>query len=436
MPPTRSRRLLLAFVILVALGAGLAVLRPWQQHGPAPRIATARIDRGTISAQVTATGTLSPRKLVTVSSQISGRLSEVLVDYNDPVVKGQVMARLDTELLQAQLEQANASLAVAQATLAKLRVSRDDAELTYSRQERLAGDRLVAAADLQSALTKRDLARAEIAAQEAQVRQARASAQQVKTNLGYAAILSPVDGTVISRSVDVGQTVAASLQAPTLFTIAEDLRRMQIDTSVAEGDIGRLEAGMKALFNVDAFPGKEFAGVVRQIRNAATIAQNVVTYDVVIDVDNPDRLLRPSMTANVAFVITEIADAVRLPNAAMRFSPTAEQLQATAGSPAGGTPSSGAPGGPPPGGGPVGGGPPLGGPPPGPGVIVATRRSEPADQRVVWKLVDGKPRSTHVTIGLSDGSRTQLVEGELDPGDELVTEISGVERKLKLPGAF
>lgn len=398
--------------------------RPWSAGASArPAWTTVAIDRGTISAQVTASGTLKPRVLVQVSSQVSGRVAEVRVDFEDRVAKGQILARIDTSTLRAQLAQVNASLAVARANLLEARTNADAADRTYQRQKALAGQSLISGADLEVAETALASARARVTAQEAQVAQVRASLEQAQANLGYATIYAPLDGVVINRAVDVGQTVAASLQAPTLFTIAGDLRLMQIDTSVAESDVGRLERGMKVTFTVDAFPGKQLDGVVRQIRNQATTVSNVVTYDAVIDVENTDGRLRPGMTANCTFVISEIADALRVPNAALRFQPSMEQLMTLLGgkgppagmkAPAGmGPPGAGGPGG-------ANGGKPMA-----------------ADRKVLWAVRDGQVRPVPVKIGLSDGSRTEIVEGELAPGDEVITELRGGSKKaMKLPGAF
>jgi len=398
--------------------------RPWSAGASArPAWTTVAIDRGTISAQVTASGTLKPRVLVQVSSQVSGRVAEVRVDFEDRVTKGQILARIDTSTLRAQLAQVNASLAVARANLLEARTNADAADRTYQRQKALAGQSLISGADLEVAETALASARARVTAQEAQVAQVRASLEQAQANLGYATIYAPLDGVVINRAVDVGQTVAASLQAPTLFTIAGDLRLMQIDTSVAESDVGRLERGMKVTFTVDAFPGKQLDGVVRQIRNQATTVSNVVTYDAVIDVENTNGRLRPGMTANCTFVISEIADALRVPNAALRFQPSMEQLMTLLG---GKGPPAGMKA-------PAGMGPPGAG---GPGGANGGKPTA-ADRKVLWAVRDGQVRPVPVRIGLSDGSRTEIVEGELAPGDEVITELRGGSKKaMKLPGAF
>jgi HlyD family secretion protein len=314
-----------------------------------------------------------------------------------------------------------------------------DAKRQLERQKTLKEQNLIAGATVEQYEVTLETAQAQIAASKAEVSRAAANLSQAKTNLSYATIVSPVDGVVLSRAVDVGQTVAASLQAPVLFTIAEDLARMQIDTSVAESDVGRLKEGMKATFTVDAFPGKTFEGVVRQVRNAPTTTSGVVTYDAVIDVNNADLSLRPGMTTNVTFVLEKVENAIKIPNAALRFKPSREQMMALAekygmrrrGSGSGGSgggnwrerQGSGS-GGPSEGGGGPGGGGGGGG------------RQMPPDRKQLYKLVDGKPKMVFVKIGLSDGSSTQLVEGDLQPGDQLITEIQGLPTAQRKMGAF
>ena len=407
-------------IALAGVGVAVALTRPWASSAaPPPAWTTAQVDRGAVSAQVTATGTLHPRVLVEISSQVSGRVAEVLVDYDDTVKKGQVLARLDSSTLDAQRAQARAALSLARANLERARVARRSAERTWARQKELTTRGALSAADLDAASDARDTAVAELHASEAQLEQATAQLRQTEANLGYATIVSPLEGVVIARSVDVGQTVAASLQAPTLFTIAADLSLMQINTSVTEADVGRIAAGMKVRFTVDAFPGKELPGVVRQVRNEAKTTANVVTYDAVIDVDNVDVALRPGMTANVTFVLAETKDTVRIPNAALRFKPTADQVMTMMGNkrPPGAPPDR-----------MKGGGPPGGGPP---GVGMPA-----VDGVVVWKVTVGDVRPAVVKTGLSDGSRSELLSGDVAPGDQLVTELRGKKQAMKLPGAF
>jgi len=447
---------IVALALVGGAGAFLVMKKPWAKGAPPITFQTVTVGRGPIAAQVTANGTLSARGTVLVGAQVSGRVVEISVDFNSKVKKGQIIAKLDDSLLKAQIDQAQAAYDLAVANQRKSAVALVDADRQLKRQQTLQEQQLVAGATVETAQVTRDTATAAVAAANAQVSQAAANLKQARTNLSYATIISPTDGVVLSRAVDVGQTVAASLQAPTLFTIAEDLSRMQIDTAVAEADVGRLTEGMKATFTVDAFPGKTFEGVVRQVRNAPTTTSGVVTYDAVIDVDNKDKTLRPGMTANVTFVLAHVADAVKIPNAALRFKPTREQLMALreqfgggSGSGgggwrggAGGSGGSGEPrrnreggagGGGPGGPGGSGGGGPGGG---GPGGGGPGGRRDYGDKKPVFKLEDGRPKMVLVKPGLTDGTSTEMLEGDLKPGDQLVTEISGLAAPTRRVGAF
>lgn len=384
---TVSRRALWIAAGVVVLTAGtLAYVR--LHHAPADDAAwtTQSVERGDITARVTASGTLSALVTVQVGSQVSGRIAELYVDYNSPVKKGQLIAKLDPQLFEATLGQARANLLSAQANLAKAKVQAKDAERQAKRAEELSAQGLLSASERDTTRANADAAQAGITAAEASVAQARASVNQAEINLAYTRITSPTDGTVISRSVDVGQTVAASLQTPTLFVIAQDLRQMQVDTSVAESDIGKLRTDMPVTFTVDAWPQERFHGRVRQIRNAATTLQNVVTYDAVVSVDNPDLKLRPGMTTNVTFVYGERKDVLRVPNAALRFRPKSASDDATAANQRG-----------------------------------RGARGGDSPQRSVWVLRDGAPVQVALRTGLSDGSSTEVVEGELHEGDLLIT---------------
>jgi HlyD family secretion protein len=439
-------------IIVFALAAGAAafllVKKPWAKGDDPITFSTVPVAKGNIAAQVTANGTLSAVMTVQVGAQVSGRVVELHADFNDKVKKGQLIAKLDDVVLKSQIDQAAANLALAAANVNKADVALVDADRQYKRQKVLQEQSLVAGATVESAQVAYDTAKAALAAARATQAQAAANLAQARLNLSYATIYSPVDGVVLSRAVDVGQTVAASLQAPVLFTIAEDLARMQIDTAVAEGDVGRLTEGMKATFTVDAFPGRQFQGVVRQVRNAPTTTQGVVTYDAVIDVDNGDHALRPGMTANVTFVLAQVADAVKIPNAALRFKPSREQLMAVfaqfggrGGRGSGGSGGSGRRGSGDGSGGPGGAGraTPDGMPgmPGMPGAGGPGGQRDLGDKKRVFKLVDGRPRPVLIKPGLTDGSSTEMLEGDLVPGDELITDIQGVPtgptRKL---GAF
>jgi HlyD family secretion protein len=348
-----------------------------------------------------------------VGSQVSGRIAALYADFNSPVKKGQLIAKIDPALFQAAVDQARANLAAAQGNLVKARVQAVDARRQFVRQQELATRKLNAQADLDTAQANADGADAQVAAAEGSVAQTRAALQSAEVNLAYTNILSPTSGTVISRNVDVGQTVAASLQAPTIFVIAEDLAKMQVDTSVAEADVGRLKSGMAATFTVDAYPGEIFRGTVRQIRNAPQTVQNVVTYDAVIDVDNPEFKLKPGMTANVTFVYAEKDDVLKVPNSALRFRPPSSMLADQKGASAGGKP--GAPGA----AGATGG---TGGPrAPGAG----GRPGDAPDRRTVWTLNGDKPEPEKIKTGISDGSFTEVVEGDLKTGELVITDVLG-----------
>ena len=451
MPNVQVKRWLPRIIVLALVVGAIAfvvIKKPWAKSEDPITFSTVTVSRGSIAAQVTANGTLSAVKTVQVGAQVSGRVVELHADFNDKVTKGQVIAKLDDVVLKSQVDQASASVALAAANVNKSEVALADADRQYKRQKSLQEQQLIAGATVESAQVAYDTARAALVASRATQHQAEANLAQAKLNLAYATIYSPVDGVVLSRAVDVGQTVAASLQAPVLFTIAENLARMQIDTAVAEGDVGRLTEGMKATFTVDAFPGRQFNGTVRQVRNAPTTTQGVVTYDAVIDVDNSDHALRPGMTTNVTFVLAQVADAIKIPNAALRFKPTREQIQAVmtefGGRGRGGRGSDGSGGSGGSGGrrrGDGSGGPGSGGS--GRMMDAATGASGPVlardlgDKKRLFKLVNGRPIPVVIKPGLTDGSSTEMLEGDLKPGDQLVTEILGVQSgPTRRVGAF
>ncbi len=392
-----KRRLYLAAAVVVLL-AGVGLWR-WQAGSAKgkPQYETAAVDKGNIVAKVTATGTLSAIVTVQVGSQVSGRIAELKADFNSAVKKGQLIAKIDPALFQAAVEQARANFVAAQGNLARSQAQATDADRQAARAQALSERKLIALADYETAQSNADAARAQVAASQGSVEQARAALHHAQVNLAYTDIVSPTSGVVISRNVDVGQTVAASLQAPTLFVIAEDLAKMQVDTSVAEADVGRLRAGMDATFTVDAYPSEAFRGVVRQIRNAPQTVQNVVTYDAVIDVANPALKLKPGMTANVTFIYAEKDDVVRIPNAALRFRPPSDLQKGQGG--AGAARAGGGNRGP--------------------------RPAETRDQRTLWVLREAGPAPVRVRTGISDGSTTELLEGELQPGDRVITDAAG-----------
>ena len=395
-------------VLLLLGGLGYGYVRYAKaRKQQAPQYETVTVDRGNVISKITATGTLSALVTVQVGSQVSGRLAEIRVDFNSPVKKGQVIAKIDPQLFRAALEQANANHLAAKANLLRAQVQAQDAQRQFVRAKALSEQKLVSQADTDTAQANADAARAQVEASQAAVEQAHAALHQAQVNLDYTTIVSPINGTVISRNVDVGQTVAASLQAPTLFVIAEDLRKMQVDASVAEADVGKLRPGLDSIFSVDAYPGEHFHGSIRQIRNAPQTLQNVVTYDAVIDVDNSDLKLKPGMTASVTFVHAERRDVVRVPNAALRFRPTPEVVALMTGEKA---KKSGAP---------AAAAAPQ---PPRPGVRRGADMSDPS-KRTVWAVRTPKPEAVPIKIGVSDGTMTELVDGNLKAGDALITDV-------------
>ncbi len=347
-------------LVLIVLVVAAAAYYGWRTHKTSDetRYRVARLERGDIVQTVSANGTLNPVVLVNVGTQVSGTLQHLYADFNDRVRAGQVLARLDPSLIQAQLAQS-------QANLANGRAAQKLAQANERRARALFAKDYIARADLDQAIQALEAARAQTDAAAAQVRRDR-------TNLGYTVITSPVAGVVVSRSVDIGQTVAASFQTPTLFTIAQDLKRMQIDTTVAEADVGGIRVGQAARFTVDAFRERAFRGAVRQIRLNSQILQNVVTYNVVIDVANPEELLLPGMTAFVSIVLAERRNVVRLPLAALRYRPGGD-----------------------------------------------ARRPQPEGQ-TVYRLENERAVAVKVRTGIADARFAELSAGELNEGDELI----------------
>jgi HlyD family secretion protein len=341
---------------------------------------TAKAEKGDISILVTATGTLEAVTTVQVGSQVSGTISALYVDFNDRVKKGQVVAQT-----QADLEKADASV----------NLSRRE----YDRALSLFEKNLISESERDLSLTDYELA-------VAQQKSAQAALDRAKTNLDYATIVSPIDGVVISRDVDVGQTVAASLQAPTLFTIAQDLSQMQVNTSIDEADIGAIREGQEVLFTVDAYPESTFDGTVSQIRLSPEIVQNVVTYNVIIQVSNPNLLLKPGMTANVTILVNHREDVLKVPAGALRFHPPTEGQKSSSNGARAGMPSPGSH-------------------PSAEGSVSSlSKNQEGARQDRVWILDQlGKPQPVPVQIGISDGSSVEITSGDLKEGDQVIVGI-------------
>jgi HlyD family secretion protein len=308
--PAKNRALRRIGTIATVCAIAIAALWWWQQRKPDAEggYRTVAVERGDIRVAISATGTLSAISTVTVGSQVSGQVTEVLADFNDKVEKGQVIARIDPSTYEAQIAQGTAQVASAQASLRQAQASLRNAELDYQRKAALGGQQLVAKSDIDLARAARDQAQAQVSAAQAQIRQQAASTQTTRVNLDRTVIRSPVDGVVLTRTIEPGQTVAASLQAPELFTIAEDLSKMKIELAVDESDIGQVRDGQAVSFTADAFPDRQFKGTVEQVRLSATTTSNVVTYPVVVTVDNSDGTLLPGLTVNAEIEVSKRAD--------------------------------------------------------------------------------------------------------------------------------
>jgi HlyD family secretion protein len=390
-PSPRTSPRLPWFIGIVTLLALLAagIWYWWMAGTPPVHYKTALVDRGPITAIVTATGTVNPVMSVQVGSQISGKITQLMADFNAVVMKGQVLATIDQRPFQARVSQARASLKSGRGNLAKAKNMAAQRKRERDRMATLRQQAFVSQADLDLAETNDRDAQAQVEVAQAQVDQAVATLASAELDLGYTTIYSPVNGIVVSRNVDVGQTVAATLQTPTLFVIAQDLTQMQVNANVSESDIGGVAEGKQASFRVDAYPKQFFEGTVTQVRNAPISIQNVVTYDVVITVDNRELKLKPGMTANVIIVTAKKENPLRVPNGALRFRM--------------------------------------------PGV--------PVDRKVtqVWVMDQAKQvRQTTITAGIADSLFTEVAEGALKEGDQVILGIETPEEQAqkKLPPGF
>jgi len=372
----------LSLALLIAIAGGVLFLRGGNKR---PEYRTAKVEEGNIVATVSATGKVNAVVTVQVGSQVSGTIQKLFADFNSQVKKGQIIGQIDPALFSAQVEQAKAKLANDEANVEKAEVVLVDAKRNLIRMETLLAGKLIAQSDKDAAQTAYDSAIAGLKVAQTQVQQDQASLEMAEANLRYTTITSPVDGTVISRNVDVGQTVAASLQAPTLFTIAQDLTEMQVDTSVDEADIGKVQVGQEAEFTVDAYPDSPFRGKVHDIYNQPIIVQNVTTYDAIIRVKNPDLMLKPGMTANITIRVGYKENVLKLANAALRYRP--ENLAKEVESPK----------------------------------TISTKGAR-SNEAKVWVLRKGKEVPVAVTLGLSDGNFTEVVSGDLEAGDRVIIE--------------
>jgi len=399
----------LALVAGIALGTGLWLMRG--KTAAQPNYVTEPVTRGKLSVTVTANGTLAPTRTVNIGSELSGTVSRVLVDINDVVKKGQLLLELDTTKLRDQIRRSRASLAQAEAKVAQSQATVREAQASLARLEdvaRLSGGKVPSKTELDSGRATLDRAQADEAAARAAVADARAALSTDETNLAKASIRSPIDGTVLTRSVEPGNAVAASLQAVTLLTIAEDLSKLRLQVNVDEADVGMVKPGLGADFTVSAWPRRKFPASITRVAYGSTTTDNVVTYITYLDVDNPDLSLRPGMTATATLVAAERQDAMLVPNTALRFSPTqtaAGKVALAGGKPGNGIVASLVPR-----------------PPSGNASRRAANSTNTGSARQVWVLREGQPVPVPITPGVSDGRMTEVNAPELQPGMEVITD--------------
>ena len=407
-----TRRVVGIALGIVAVGAGVAYYK--LQATAAPTIVTATVTRGPVVKTVEATGSVQPVDSVEVGSQVTGTIKTLGATFNSEVREGQVLATLDPASIQAEVDQARANLVRLQAQYQQAKVAVEDATVKLGRAERLAGDQLIAQADLDTARVARDAAQAALQSADAQVVQARASLAQSQVTMTHTVIRSPTSGIVLSRNVEIGQTVTASLSTPTLFVIARDLATMQVSASVDESDIGLVAAGQPVTFSTDAYGAQVFEGKVTEVRLQPVVTQNVVTYTTIISVPNPGLKLKPGMTATVHIEVARVDETLRVPSAAIRFRPDADVFaalgqdipkshvaqsgqagqagQAQAGRVAGTRPQR-----------PVAG--------------------TPGSRATLWKVVDGRLEPIRVTIGVSDGAQVGITAEGLEAGTTIATGV-------------
>lgn len=366
-------------LLLAAAVAGAIGYFWWQRQEQPPRYITAPVSKGSIVRTAVTTGSVNPVVSVQVGSYVSGVIQALHCDYNTEVKAGQLCAKIDPRPFQVVVDQAAANLASAGAQLNKDKAALAYAKDNYERDAKLLKKGIVSQDAVDSDRSAYDQGKAQVAVDESTILQRKAALEAAQVNLDYTDIISPVDGTVVMRNVDVGQTVAASFQTPTLFLIAQDLTKMQVDTNVSESDIGGVKVGQKAFFTVEAYPGKKLWGRVAQLRQAPITVQNVVTYDVVVSVDNPDLELLPGMTANTRIIVADRENVLRIPLQALHFSPAGADRADTAAS--------------------------------------ETGTDVPSH---VWVLRQGKPVAVSVDIGLDDGTLAEVVRGDLKAGDQVV----------------
>jgi HlyD family secretion protein len=387
-----------ALVVIVVAG----VIWYANRNGSDSQYQSAEVSRGDLTVMVTATGTLEPVNQVDVGSELSGTIRSVEADVNDRVKQGQVLARLDTERLKARVHESQSALDAARAKLAESKATLAESQKKYERLKALAEKQLYSQQELETAHAAYERAAAAVASAQAQIKSAQATLTANQTDLAKAVIVSPVDGIVLKRNVEPGQTVAASFQTPVLFTLAEDLSKMELHVDVDEADVGQVKEGQQASFTVDAYPDRHFQARIVKVHYAPSVEQDVVTYEALLSVDNSDLVLRPGMTATAEIVTRVVHDALLVPNGALRFTPPAPQTKSQ---------GSGMR-----------------------GLLPRPHRRTPAQQQAanakpgtkkqqVWILRDHKPLAIAVTVGATDGRMTEVTGGELQAGMKVLVDV-------------
>jgi len=412
------RKILLAGVLVIVVLAGVRYF--WANGGGVPvQYRTASVERGSIVSVVGATGTINPVTSVQIGAQVTGKIISLHADYNSIVKAGDIIARIDPSLFQTKRDQAAANLVNVKAMWSKARVDLAQRKRELERTQQLFSRELVSQNELDMASTAFEGATAQLQVSAAQIKQAQALLDNAELDLKYTVIRSPVNGIVIARNVEVGQTVTSGFTTPNIFLIALDLTKMQVDTNVSESDIGGIREGQEVAFSVDAYPNVEFQGVVRQIRNAPIIVQNVVTYDVVVEVDNQDLRLKPGMTANVLITLAKKDDVLTLPNAAFRFFLQKSINEKSKGESAGGPQRQDERTG---------------------QEVPSAKSGRKKNGKTVWKLSEtGEPVPVRIVPGVTDGNVTEIVEGDIQEKEKVIIGIEGPKGGRKpdaLPPGF
>jgi HlyD family secretion protein len=409
-----KRRLIPLILAIIAIGglatAGVVYWRMRAEAAAQPTYETAKAVKGNLKVTITATGTIESVGSVEIGSEISGRVEEVLVKFNDVVKKGQVLAKINTEQLDAKVKEAKAQSMVSAANLASARATVEEADAKAARGKALSDKGLMSAQDLDSAVSAQKKAHASLATSQAQQAVSAASLEAAQSSLGKAIIRAPVDGVVLSRSIEPGQTVASSLQAPVLFMLAQDLTTMRLKVNIDEADVGNVRDGQEASFAVDAYPKKKFPSTVKSIKNVPTAGKDIVTYEAELSVSNDERLLRPGMTATATIVTESRAGALLVPNAALRFTPPNVSATAATGSAKKATGAFAIPG--------MAKAPGASRKPAG-----GTAPARSPDSARVWVLDKGQPAPLRVQTGITDGTNTEIAGGDLTEGADVIVDI-------------